>query len=66
MARFLLLTGAAAGHVNPVMQIARKLIERGHEVSMDYGSSLQGKGRSNWREISSLSARKRSGHDGNL
>jgi MGT family glycosyltransferase len=32
MARFLLLTGAAAGHVNPVMQIARKLIERGHEV----------------------------------
>ena len=43
MARFLLLTGAAAGHVNPVMQIARKLIERGHEVVWITGRRYQQK-----------------------
>ncbi|RUS98010.1 glycosyl transferase [Dulcicalothrix desertica PCC 7102] len=32
MTRFLIATIAAAGHVNPALPIARKLIERGHEV----------------------------------
>ncbi|MFH1882906.1 MAG: glycosyltransferase [Planctomycetota bacterium] len=32
MARFLIMTGAALGHVTPCMPIARKLVERGHEV----------------------------------
>lgn len=32
MARFLMTTGAAVGHVTPSMPIARKLVERGHEV----------------------------------
>lgn len=43
MARFLLLTGAAAGHVNPVMQIARKLVGRGHEVVWITGRRYQEK-----------------------
>lgn len=43
MARILLLTGAATGHVNPVMQIARKLIERGHEVVWVTGRRYQEK-----------------------
>jgi MGT family glycosyltransferase len=43
MARFLLLTGPAAGHVNPVMQIARKLIEREHEVVWITGRRYQDK-----------------------
>ncbi|BAZ12199.1 glycosyl transferase [Calothrix sp. NIES-4071] len=32
MTRFLIATIAAAGHVNPALPIARKLVERGHEV----------------------------------
>ncbi|MGH8001340.1 MAG: glycosyltransferase [Brasilonema sp.] len=32
MARFLIGTIAATGHVNPALPIARKLVERGHEV----------------------------------
>ncbi|MBF2066628.1 MAG: hypothetical protein IGS39_19730 [Calothrix sp. C42_A2020_038] len=32
MARFLIGTLPAVGHVNPALPIARKLIERGHEV----------------------------------
>ena len=32
MARFLIMTGPFAGHVAPTKPIARKLVERGHEV----------------------------------
>ncbi len=32
MARFIIMTGAALGHVTPSMPIARKLVERRHEV----------------------------------
>ena len=32
MARFLITTGAVLGHVTPSMPIARKLVERRHEV----------------------------------
>jgi len=32
MARFLMKTHAAIGHVMPTIPIARKLVERGHEV----------------------------------
>ena len=32
MARFLITTDPSVGHVTPCMPIARKLVERGHEV----------------------------------
>jgi UDP:flavonoid glycosyltransferase YjiC (YdhE family) len=41
MARFLVGTMAAHGHVNPGLPIARKLVERGHEVWWYTGKSFQ-------------------------
>src|SRR5215216_6148148 len=41
MARFLICTFPAAGHVNPAFPIARALIERGHEVVWYTGRRYQ-------------------------
>ncbi|KAB8315229.1 glycosyltransferase [Tolypothrix campylonemoides VB511288] len=41
MARFLIGTVSAFGHINPVLPIARKLVERGHEVWWYTGQSFQ-------------------------
>ena len=43
MARFLMWTGAAIGHVTPSMPIARKLVERGHEVVWITGREYKAK-----------------------
>ncbi len=43
MARFLIGTIPLVGHVNPALPIARKLIERGHEVWWYTGAALQSK-----------------------
>ncbi len=43
MARFLIGTIPLVGHVNPALPIARKLIERGHEVWWYTGTALQSK-----------------------
>ncbi|HEY9739173.1 MAG TPA: glycosyltransferase [Coleofasciculaceae cyanobacterium] len=41
MARFLIGTIPAVGHVNPALPIARKLVERGHEVWWYTGEEFQ-------------------------
>lgn len=41
MARFLIGTIPAVGHVNPALPIARKLVERGHEVWWYTGKGFQ-------------------------
>jgi UDP:flavonoid glycosyltransferase YjiC (YdhE family) len=43
MARFLIGTIPQVGHVNPALPIARKLVERGHEVWWYTGTALQSK-----------------------
>ncbi|BDA74974.1 glycosyl transferase [Rivularia sp. IAM M-261] len=43
MARFLIGTVPAVGHVNPALPIARKLVERGHEVWWYTGKLFQPK-----------------------
>lgn len=43
MARFLIGTVAVAGHVNPALPIARKLVERGHEVWWYTGKAFKSK-----------------------
>jgi MGT family glycosyltransferase len=43
MARFLMATMPFAGHVNPALPIARKLVERGHEVWWYTGRRYQPK-----------------------
>lgn len=43
MARFLIGTMPLTGHVNPGLPIARKLVERGHEVRWYTGRKFQGK-----------------------
>lgn len=43
MARFLIGTIPAVGHVNPAVPIARKLVERGHEVWWYTGKNFQSK-----------------------
>ncbi|MBW4563134.1 MAG: glycosyltransferase [Mojavia pulchra JT2-VF2] len=43
MARFLISTISAVGHVNPALPIARKLVERGHEVWWYTGTGFQSK-----------------------
>lgn len=43
MTRFLIATIAAAGHVNPALPIARKLVERDHEVYWYTGKGFQEK-----------------------
>jgi MGT family glycosyltransferase len=43
MARFLLCTAAAAGHVTPVVSISRALVERGHEVVWITGRAFSGR-----------------------
>jgi len=42
MARFLMWTGAVPGHVAPSIPIARKLVERGHELVWITGRQYQG------------------------
>ncbi len=41
MARFLISTVPVAGHVSPALPIARKLVERGHEVWWYTGKYFQ-------------------------
>ena len=41
MARSLMWTGAVPGHVTPCIPIARKLIERGHEIVWITGRQYQ-------------------------
>ncbi|MHC4174254.1 MAG: glycosyltransferase [Planctomycetota bacterium] len=41
MARFLMWTGAATGHVTPSMPIARELVECGHEIAWITGRQYQ-------------------------
>src|SRR5690349_22767719 len=41
MARFLICTHPITGHVNPPLEIARKLVERGHEVRFYTGRKFQ-------------------------
>lgn len=43
MARFLIGTIAAAGHVNPALPIVRQLVERGHEVWWYTGQGFKAK-----------------------
>lgn len=43
MARFLIGTVPLVGHVNPTLPIARKLVERGHEVWWYTGKLFQAK-----------------------
>jgi MGT family glycosyltransferase len=43
MLHFLLTTGTGAGHVNPVLPIARTLVERGHEVVWITGRGYEAK-----------------------
>lgn len=43
MARFLIGTIPGFGHVNPALPIARKLVERGHEVWWYTGKLFQAK-----------------------
>ncbi|GAA6621447.1 glycosyltransferase [Scytonema sp. NUACC26] len=43
MARFLIGTIAAAGHVNPALPIARQLVQQGHEVWWYTGAGLKEK-----------------------
>ena len=43
MARFLMKTDAAFGHVLPTIPIARKLVERGHEVAWITGKKYREK-----------------------
>ncbi len=43
MARFLIGTIPAVGHVNPTLPIARSLVERGHEVWWYTGQAFQPK-----------------------
>ena len=43
MARFLIGTIPAVGHVNPAVPIARKLVERGHQVWWYTGKNFQSK-----------------------
>jgi len=43
MARFLMTTDPAVGHVTPCMPIARKLVERGHEVVLITGRQYREK-----------------------
>jgi len=43
MARFLIGTIPAIGHVNPALPIAHKLVERGHEVWWYTGKAFQAK-----------------------
>jgi MGT family glycosyltransferase len=43
MARFLMWTGSAPGHVTPCVPIARRLVERGHEVVWITGRQFQTK-----------------------
>lgn len=42
MARFLISTATVAGHVNPVIPISRKLVDRGHEVVWLSGRRFRG------------------------
>jgi MGT family glycosyltransferase len=48
MSRFLLTTGTGTGHVNPVLPLARTLVERGHEVTWitgrAYGAKVEATG----------------------
>ena len=43
MARFLIETAAALGHVMPTMPIARKLVKRGHEIVWITGRNYKDK-----------------------
>jgi UDP:flavonoid glycosyltransferase YjiC (YdhE family) len=43
MARFLIGTIAATGHVNPALPIARQLVQQGHEVWWYTGKGLKDK-----------------------
>ena len=43
MARFLICTHPITGHVNPPLEIARELVERGHEVRFYTGRKFQTK-----------------------
>lgn len=43
MARFLIGTIAAAGHINPALPVVRKLVERGHEVWWYTGQGFKAK-----------------------
>jgi MGT family glycosyltransferase len=43
MARVLICTHPITGHVNPPLEIARKLVERGHEVRFYTGKKFQAK-----------------------
>ena len=43
MARFLICTHPITGHVNPPLEIARTLVERGHEVRFYTGKKFRGK-----------------------
>lgn len=43
MARFLICTHPITGHVNPPLEIARTLVERGHEVRFYTGKKFQAK-----------------------
>lgn len=41
MARFLISTMPASGHVNPALPLARRLVERGHEVRWHTGTEFR-------------------------
>lgn len=43
MSRFLVCTHPITGHVNPAIEIARKLVERGHEVRIYTGKKFKAK-----------------------
>ncbi|BCX04978.1 MAG: glycosyl transferase [Candidatus Roseilinea sp.] len=43
MARFLICTHPITGHVNPAIEIVRKLVERGHEVRVYTGQKFKAK-----------------------